>query len=88
MTKSAASKVITKLESKKLAERRFAETNAKEQILLLTAKGKKLTPKLAALADANDHFFFGHLEKSQKDQLAALMQDLVSYHNLIEIPVN
>lgn len=88
MTKGAASKIISKLESKALIERRFAENSAKVQVLRLTEKGNELLPVLAALADANDAFFFGHLDKVQQQTLLTLMQELVSYHQLQQLPLN
>ena len=57
MTKGAASKVISKLESKSLAERQLAEDSARAQTLRLTKKGNQLVPLLANLADENDAHF-------------------------------
>lgn len=86
MTKGAASKVITKLEQKGLAERHLAEDKAREQVVLLTGSGKQLLPKLAALADENDQFFFGHLNDAQRSELMTTMKDLVSHHKFKNIP--
>lgn len=86
MTKGAASKVVTRLEEKGLAERRLAEVRAREQCLALTAAGKALLPKLAALADANDDHFFGHLPSKERESLAKAMQELVQHHQLKQIP--
>lgn len=86
MTKGAASKVITRLEAKGLAQRSQAEADGREQNLALTPKGKKLVPTLAALADENDAHFFGHLSRAQKAALAAHMKDIVSRQKLKQIP--
>ena len=86
MTKGAASKVITRLEEKGLAERQLAEGCAREQCLALTTAGKALVPKLAALADANDDHFFGHLPPKARQALTQAMQALVQHHQLKEIP--
>lgn len=86
MTKGAASKIISRLENKALAERRLAADSAREQTLHLTAKGNRLVPELASLADENDAFFFGHLSKARQSQLMELMKDLVRYHQLKKIP--
>ncbi|MEB4589854.1 MarR family winged helix-turn-helix transcriptional regulator [Candidatus Thiothrix sp. Deng01] len=88
MTKGAASKILSKLEGKALIERRFAENSAKVQVLRLTEKGNALLPVLAALADANDAFFFGHLDETQQQALLTLMQELVNYHQLQQLPLN
>ncbi|MGG5872251.1 MarR family winged helix-turn-helix transcriptional regulator [Pseudomonas peli] len=88
MTKGAASKVVTKLQSKGLAERPLAEDRAREQRLLLTAAGNRLVPKLAALADENDQMFFGHLNDAQREELMSLMKDIVQRQNLKQVPIN
>ena len=86
MTKGAASKVISRLEEKGLAQRQWAEGNARDQRLLLTAKGRSLVPRLAKLADANDQHFFGHLPPAQREALMNAMQALVQHHQLKQIP--
>jgi len=86
MTKGAASKVVSRLEEKGLASRQLADGRAREQSLGLTAAGKTLVPKLAALADANDAHFFGHLPLAERDALTQAMQALVQHHQLKDIP--
>lgn len=86
MTKGAASKVVSRLEEKGLAQRQLAEGRAREQVLVLTGAGKVLVPKLAALADANDAHFFGHLPPGERQGLVAAMQSLVQYHQLRDFP--
>lgn len=86
MTKGAASKVISRLEEKGLAQRQWAEGSAREQVLVLTAKGRTLVPKLARLADANDEHFFGHLPPAERQALMATMQALVQHHQLKQLP--
>ena len=88
MTKGAASKVTTRLESKGLVERVLADGSARVQRLQLTRSGQRLVPRLAALADANDALFFGHLEATQREELLQLLQDLVRRHGLSELPVS
>lgn len=86
MTKGAASKVISKLEAKGLAERQLSKDSQREQVLGLTESGHTLVPKLAAIADENDAHFFGHLTNSQRQSLATLMKDLVIHHQLKQVP--
>ena len=86
MTKGAASKVVSRLEEKGLAERQLAQGRAREQCLALTAAGKALVPKLAALADTNEEYFFGHLPAAERQALTQAMQALVLHHQLKEIP--
>ncbi|WP_338846192.1 MarR family winged helix-turn-helix transcriptional regulator [Massilia sp. W12] len=86
MTKGAASKVISRLEEKGLAGRQLLDGRAREQSLSLSAAGKALVPQLAALADANDAHFFGHLPAAERLALTRAMQALVQYHQLKDIP--
>lgn len=86
MTKGAASKVVSRLEEKGLAKRKLADGNAREQVLLLTKRGMVLVPQLAALADANDEHFFGHLKEAELLTLKSAFQGLVAHHRLQEVP--
>ena len=86
MTKSAASKVVSRLEEKGLAGRHLADGRAREQSLSLTAAGRALVPQLAALADANDAHFFGHLPAPERVALTQAMQALVQHHQLRGVP--
>lgn len=88
MTKGAASKVISRLEAKGLARRQLAEGRAREQVLVLTPLGKALVPRLAALADANDEHFFGHLPAASRKALMEALQALVKHHQLKDIPTD
>ena len=87
MTKGAASKVVSRLEEKGFAQRQFARGNARGQTLVLTPSGRALVPLLAALADANDEHFFGHLGARERQVLMRAMQALVQHHRLIDIPI-
>jgi DNA-binding MarR family transcriptional regulator len=86
MTKGAASKVASRLEEKGLAQRLFASRNSRDQCLTLTAARKALVPLLAAMADANDEHFFGHLAAQQRQALMATMRAIVQHHQLKDIP--
>jgi DNA-binding MarR family transcriptional regulator len=86
MTKGAASKVISRLEEKGLAQRQWAEASAREQVLFLTRSGKALVPVLAKLADANDAHYFDHLPDAERQSLMTAMQALVKHHQLKTIP--
>lgn len=88
MTKSAASKILVRLEEKGLVERSYADESAKTQVLTLTKKGRQSVPQLALLADENDEFYFGHLSPEVRAHLVNLLRDLVITHQLKQIPVN
>jgi len=87
ITKGTASKVISRLEERGLAKRRLARGRLREQVLTLTARGKKLVPELCALADQNDALFFGHLHQHDRTSLINLLRELVSHHQLKEVPI-
>jgi len=88
MTKGAASKVVSRLEEKGFAERQLARGSAREQTVTLTASGRVLVPVLAALADANDEHFFGHLSAPERQGLMCAMQALVQHHQLKDVPIS
>lgn len=88
MTKGAASKVISRLEDKGLAQRRYASGNARDQALVLTSSGRAMVPLLASIADANDEHFFGHLAAQERQGLMSAMQALVKHHALKDIPTS
>lgn len=87
MTKGAASKVVSRLEEKGLATRQLAEGSSREQVLSLTPQGMVLVPKLAALADENDDFFFGHLGRAERLALTKTFKGLVVHHQIKEVPI-
>ncbi|MBW0171723.1 MAG: MarR family winged helix-turn-helix transcriptional regulator [Hydrogenophaga sp.] len=88
MTKGATSKVVSRLEEKALAERQRVLGRAREQSLVLTAAGKDLVPRLAALADANDEHFFSHLPAKDRQTLMTSLQALVQQHQLQAVPIS
>jgi DNA-binding MarR family transcriptional regulator len=93
LTRGAISKLIDRLVLKKfvkkLAKRSAAQSaDRRYQTVLLTAKGAKLVPTLAALADQNDSEFFGHLTAAEQSRLLALLQDVVRRHDWKDAPVS
>ncbi|MBI3229613.1 MAG: MarR family transcriptional regulator [Burkholderiales bacterium] len=88
MTKGAASKIVTRLEEKALAQRRAVPNSGREQEIVLTALGRSLVPELAALADQNDAHFFGDLAPAQRELLMASLQHIVKQHQLKIFPLS
>lgn len=86
MTKGAASKLVTRLENKGLAERLWVEGQARVQWLRLTPKGRALVPKLAALADANEAHCFAPLNPAQQEALRLALQALALAQGWKEAP--
>ncbi|GAP37611.1 MarR family winged helix-turn-helix transcriptional regulator [Piscinibacter sakaiensis] len=86
ITKGAASKLVTRLEGKGLAERLAPDAAGREQRLALTAAGRARVPALAAQADANDARFFGHLPDAERAALLATLQALAAHHGMATLP--
>ncbi|MDE3208431.1 MAG: MarR family transcriptional regulator [Pseudomonadota bacterium] len=88
MTKGAVSKVIVRLEEKKLVVRDVDRVDARLVVLNLTESGQELVPRLAHLADENDRRFFGHLSAIQQAELRAVLEEIVHLQQLTEVPVH
>ncbi len=86
MTKGAASKIMSRLEEKGLAQRKPADGRARGQALVLTHTGRALVPQLAGLADANDLHFFGCLGDKERRTIINTMRKLAKHHRLVQIP--
>ena len=88
MTRGAISKLIERLCAKGMARRTASDGDRRYQSVSLTAKGEKLIPALARLADKNDDEFFGHLTDEAHDVLVRLLRDMVQRHGWIDVPVS
>jgi DNA-binding MarR family transcriptional regulator len=93
MTRGTISKLIDRLVQKKLAKKQTTHSAAqfadrRYQTVSLTAKGAKLVPNLAALADQNDREFFGHLSAAEHSRLIALLADVARRHEWKDAPVS
>jgi DNA-binding MarR family transcriptional regulator len=88
MTRGAISKLADRLEAKVLLTRAISEEDRRYQALMLTAKGRALLPKLAALADQNDVAFFGHLDAAEQEKIKHAMRGIVRRHGLRSVPVD
>lgn len=87
MTRGAISKLVDRLLVKKLVTRAGGAEDKRFQTISLTATGRKLVPTLAALADANDAEFFGHLSDEERAGLVELLREIVRRHELKDVPV-
>jgi DNA-binding MarR family transcriptional regulator len=86
MTRGGVSKLVDRLLAKKLVSRTAGGGDKRFQSVGLTAAGRKLVPKLAALADQNDAEFFGHLSDEQRNAVADVLKDIVRRHGMKDIP--
>ena len=88
MTRGAISKLADRLAEKTLLTRRSSSGDRRYQTLALTPAARALVPEFAALADANDAEFFGHLEAAERTELERLLREIVSKHGLQTIPID
>ncbi|HMD22249.1 MAG TPA: MarR family transcriptional regulator [Alloacidobacterium sp.] len=87
LTKGPVSRLVDRLLAKKLIARRAHETDGRAQVVRLTASGRTLVPRLAALADKNDAEFFSHFSADEKQALVEAMRKTVEAHGLSAVPV-
>ena len=88
MTKGAISKLVDRLAAKGLASKAQMASDRRHQDVWLTPSGRALVPELAALADANDAEYFGHLSAAEREQFETLLRDIVRRRGLAELPVD
>ncbi len=87
LTRGAISKLIDRLVQKDLVSRAEAAEDRRFQDVRLTSAGRALVPRLAALADQNDHEFFAQLPVGERERLVATLKKLVAANKLKQIPI-
>jgi DNA-binding MarR family transcriptional regulator len=87
MTRGAVTKLADRLIAKFLLVREADPSDGRAQTLALTAKGRRLVPKLAALADANDAEFFD-LTRTDRASLLRILQRIVETRALTSPPID
>lgn len=88
LTRGAISKLVDRLLVKDLVSVRSDVRDGRAQIVALRASGRRLVPRLAALADENDAEAFGHLDLAQRASLLATLKELVEHLGLSGAPVD
>lgn len=88
MTRGAVTKIADKLIIKALILRAADPEDGRAQVLSLTAKGRRLVPDLAGLADENDSAFFGHLSAADRKALTRILKEIVQQRALTSAPVD
>ncbi|MFC5799066.1 MarR family winged helix-turn-helix transcriptional regulator [Streptomyces formicae] len=66
---SAVSRLVDRLEAKKLLARKADPRSRRRLLLVLTDEGTALIPRLSAAVDRHDKHFFGDLDDSQRAEL-------------------
>lgn len=88
MTRGAISKLADRLIAKSLVARAADPEDGRAQTLALTAAGRALVPRLAALADANDAEFFDHLAPEDRTALFRILRKIVEKRRLKSLPID
>lgn len=86
LTRGAVSKLVDRLVHKGLVSRTEADRDRRFQDVELTAAGRALVPRLAALADRNDQEFFSRLSAKEREALVTTLKKLVALHELKGMP--
>jgi DNA-binding MarR family transcriptional regulator len=86
LTRGAVSKLVDRLFRKGLVSRAEADRDRRFQDVELTAAGRALVPRLAALADRNDEECFSQLSAREREALLATLKKLVAAHGLKGTP--
>lgn len=87
MTRGGITKIVDKLVARLLVTRTTNEADLRGQTLELSAGGRRLIPVLSALADANEHEYFGHLPKEQMKEMTDFLRGIVEHHHLHGVPL-
>lgn len=88
LTRGAVSKLVDRLSAKELVTREDRTDDRRYQSIALTTTGRRLVPKLAALADENDEEFFSSLSAKEREALVATLKKLVKAKELQKVPTN
>lgn len=87
LTRGAVSKLIDRLAAKELVVVRDDARDGRAQVVKLSPSGRRLVPKLAAVADENDAEMFGHLSADQRATLRDTLKGIVDRLGLSAMPV-
>jgi DNA-binding MarR family transcriptional regulator len=88
MTRGAVSRLMERLAQKDLVERQDSRNDGRAQQIRLSSVGRKLVPRLAAIADENEDAYFGDLPAGVREVLIALMRKIVEDAQMTQIPVD
>lgn len=88
MTRGAISKLAERLIAKGLVLRTESSVDARMHTLALSARGRRLVPRLAAAADDNDRHVFGVLSAGERETLRRILEKLADLHGIDRVPVD
>ncbi|MGA8037693.1 MAG: MarR family transcriptional regulator [Candidatus Acidiferrales bacterium] len=87
LTRGAVSKLVDRLLAKQLLTREVRTDDRRYQSVALTPAGRRVVPKLAALADQNDSEFFSSLTTRERRALVDMLKKLAKANHLYKIPI-
>ncbi len=87
MTRGAISKLADRLIEKALIARSDNPDDRRAHTLALSAQGRELAPRLAALADKNDAEYFGDLPPADRATVERVLREIVERRGLRAVPV-
>lgn len=88
MTKGAISKLVDRLEEKGFVRREANPESKRGQAFAIEVAGRRLVPRLAALAYDNDVAFFHALSQRERQQLKRLLKKIALQRNLKSVPID
>jgi DNA-binding MarR family transcriptional regulator len=88
LSRGAVSKLADRLVAKGLVTREASPEDARAQTLSLSGQGRRLTPRLSALADRNDAEFFDHLTPEQRATIEDMLRDVIARRGLDIVPMS
>jgi DNA-binding MarR family transcriptional regulator len=88
LTRGAISKLVDRLVAKGLVSVRSDVRDGRAQLVIVRASGRRLVPKLAALADENDAEAFGRLDQEQRAFLLTTLKGIVEHLGLRGAPID
>lgn len=87
LTRGAISKLVDRLAAKDLVAVVGDPQDGRAQRLSLRPAGRRLVPRLAALADANDAEAFGHLDPRLRAELLTTLRAIATHLGIRGSPV-
>lgn len=87
MNKAPISRLVDRLVEKRVVLRKADPEDGRAQVLTLTAEGRRLVPRVGAMADANDAEFFAHLSSVDRKQLMRILRQTVQVRGMKQAPM-
>ena len=88
LTRGAITKLADRLIAKGFVARKSDQKDRRAQTFRLTAKGERIAPELAAMADENDAQWFGVLSGDERDSLERLLKDMAARFAITSLPID